>query len=106
MLFGIHDLHEFSFASLWLSSYLVTMKSYSVKWHKGDLRVKAPRRLNQALIETGETLDSVIRTGVLMFIEAVEEDQCALEEYPKWSSHSLGAEPKRVQRVQAALARR
>jgi len=85
---------------------LLGMKSYSVKWRKCDLRVNAARRLDQALVETGETLEDVIRTGVLMFIDAVEEDQCTIEEYPKWSSHTLGPEPKRVRRIQAAIAGR
>jgi hypothetical protein len=84
---------------------LIVKKSYQVKWRKSDLAAHAPRRLNQALIEAGETsLDAVIRTGLIHFIEMTEEGQCS-GEYPKFSSEGLGPEPSRVRRVQRFLSK-
>jgi hypothetical protein len=82
------------------------MKTYQIKWRKTDLKANAPRRLNQALIEAGEkSLNSVIRTGLLMFIEMAEEGQCS-DAYPKFSSERLGPEPSRVRRLGKLLPKR
>ena len=67
------------------------MKIHSIRWHRADLRMHAPQRLDRALKQTGESIDEVIRAMLIVFIDDVEENGHVPAEFEPFSATALGA---------------
>jgi hypothetical protein len=55
-----------------------------INWTRHDIAMDMPRRFNRAMHKAKETLPALIRSGLVLFTESIEET--GIRDYPRFSS--------------------